>query len=113
MEQLNRVELKGNIGSVRLSDTTTGKRMARFSLATNYLYKNREGDASVETTWHSIVAFESRTLHNLEKLDKGISVHVIGRIRSTKYTGQDGIERSSYEIVAQRIVLLDDEPEER
>lgn len=111
MEQLNRIELKGNVGNVRLSDTTTGKKMARFSLATNYLFKTRDGDAGVETTWHNVVAFESRNIQHLDRIEKGVSVYAVGRVRSTKFTGQDGVERQSYEVVASKVTILDDDPE--
>ena len=40
MEQLNKIELKGNVGNVRISDVGENK-VARFSLATNFIHKPR------------------------------------------------------------------------
>ena len=47
MEQLNRIELKGVVGNVRIQDFNES-RMARIGLATNYAYKDREGVAVIE-----------------------------------------------------------------
>ncbi len=109
MEQLNKIELKGNVGNVKVSETATGK-MARFTLATNYLYRNRDGDAGVETTWHTIVAWEGRNIKSLEKIEKGTYMYVMGRLRSSRFTGADGIEKQIYEVVANKLAILDEDP---
>ncbi len=110
MEQLNRIELKGNVGNVRYSDTGSNH-MARFSLATNYLYKTKDGEAAVETTWHSVVAWEGRNIKNLEKIEKGMPIHVIGRLRSSRYTAADGSEKQSYEVIASKLAILEETPD--
>ncbi len=110
MDQINRIELKGNVGNVKFIDTTAG-RMVRFSLATNYLYKTREGEAGIETTWHNVVAWEGRNIQNIDKVEKGASAHVFGRLRSSKFTGSDGIERTTYEVVANKLSVIDEDPE--
>lgn len=110
MEQLNRIELKGNVGNAKISDAGTN-RVARFSLATNYLYKTKDGEGAVETTWHNIVAWEGRNIKNVDKIEKGMPVHVIGRLRSSKYTAADGQERQSYEVIANKLVFLEEELE--
>ena len=46
MEQLNRIELRGNVGNIRLSNVGESQ-VARFSLATNFIYKGKEGDAVI------------------------------------------------------------------
>ena len=96
MEQLNRIELRGAVGSVRLQ-TFSEARVARFTLATNYAYKDKNGEAVIETSWHNVVA------------SKGSKVYVQGRLRYQKYTGSDGVERLATDIVASRLVILDDE----
>ena len=49
MEQLNRIELRGTVGSVRLQ-TFSENVMARITVATNYAYKDREGAAVIDTS---------------------------------------------------------------
>ena len=56
MEQLNRIELRGNVGNIKLQ-TVGDKLAARFTVATNYAYKDKDGSAVIETTWHNINAW--------------------------------------------------------
>lgn len=110
MEQLNKVELRGIVGSVRtqkINEVT----MARFCVATNYAYKDREGYAVIDTSWHNVIAWEGRNLQNLEKLSKGAKVHLFGRLRYQTYTGVDGVDRTSTDILVSKLEILDeDEP---
>ena len=103
---INKIELQGCIGSVRLS-AFNGKNAARLSVATNYIYKSKEGEAVIETTWHSVSAWENgRGIKGLDTLKKGDCVHVRGRVRTVKYTDSEGQERTSCEVVATSVKLL-------
>ncbi len=102
MEQLNRVELRGTVGSVYVKDFGN-TRCVNFSLATNYAFKDREGCPVIETTWHRVIAWENQDTADAFKMKKGDSVHVLGRLRIQRYTGADGVERQAVEIVANRI----------
>lgn len=106
MEQLNKIELSGNVGTVRISDVGENK-VAKFSLATNYVYKNRNGDAVIETTWHNVVAWSGKEMPDIEKIQKGCGLYVCGRLRSSKYTASDGTEKQIYEVIANKIVFHD------
>ena len=110
MEQLNRIELRGVVGSVRLQ-TFEDARMARISLATNYAYKDRDGTAVIDTSWHNVVAWEGCYIHDLDKITKGSRLQVQGRIRYQKYTGVDGVDRIATDILASRLSLLPDDHE--
>ena len=107
MEQLNKVELKGVVGNVRIQ-TYDENRMARIGLATNYAYKDREGTAVIDTSWHNVIAWEGRNIQGLEKIGKGTRLHVIGRIRYQNFTGVDGIDRVGTDILANQIQIIDD-----
>ena len=107
MEQLNKVELKGIVGSVRIQ-TYEESRMARIGLATNYAYKDREGTAVIDTSWHNVIAWEGRNIQGLEKIGKGTKLHVIGRLRYQNYTGVDGIDRVGTDILANQVQSIDD-----
>ena len=103
---VNKIELQGRIGSVKVNNIS-GKNAARLSVATNYIYKSKDGEAVIETTWHSVTAWEnSRGIKNLEVLKKGDCVHVRGRVRTVKYTDSEQVERISYEVVATSVKLL-------
>ena len=102
MEQLNRIELAGRIGTIKITSVGDA-RIARFSLATNVTYKDKHGTPVIETTWHNVSAWESPQCPNLGSLAKGDSVHVIGRIRTSRFTAADGSERTIYEVVAGKV----------
>ncbi len=104
MEQLNRIELRGIIGSVYIKDFGNAK-VANFSVATNYCYKSSDGTPVIETTWHRIVTWEGEGIQDLQLLEKGCNVHVIGRIRSLRYIAADGTERTLFEIIASKVEL--------
>lgn len=107
MEQLNKIELRGVIGSVRTQSSGETK-MARLTLVTNYAYKDKDGAAIIDSSWHNVVAWEGKYISDLDKIARGSKVYVIGRLRYNKYSGVDGVERIATEIVANRLSLIDD-----
>ncbi len=112
MEQINRIEIKGNVGTIRIYDNA-GKQMASFSVVTNYLYKGRDGEGVVETMWFNVVAWTGpQTMKDFNVIKKGAAVHVVGRMREREFTGSDGALRRTTEIVANKVNLVDDSREE-
>ena len=107
MQQLNRIELRGVVGNVRIQ-TFDESRMARIGLATNYAYKDRDGAAVIDTSWHNVIAWEGRNIQGLERIGKGTKLHVLGRIRYQNYTGVDGVDRVGTDIVASHVQIIDD-----
>ncbi|MCQ2170239.1 MAG: single-stranded DNA-binding protein [Bacteroidales bacterium] len=108
MEQLNRIELRGNVGNVRLQTVANNRLVARITVATNYAYKDREGGAVIETTWHTVNAWQGKGITDLNKITKGSKVYVCGRLRSQKFIGEDQQERTVYEVIPSSLVLLDE-----
>lgn len=107
MEQLNRIELRGNVGNVKLQ-VVGDKLAARFTVATNYAYKDKDGTPVIETTWHNVNAWQGRGIVDLHDIKKGSKVYVSGRLRSQRFQGEDQMERSFYEIVPKTVALIDD-----
>jgi len=55
----NKVQLIGNLGNKpEIRTTEAGKKIARFSIATNEIYKDSNGEKVTETQWHNLVAWE-------------------------------------------------------
>lgn len=104
---MNKVELRGNVGSVRLQKVGD-RQVVRFTLATNYAYKDKNGGAQIETTWHTVVAWQGKGTESLDKIEKGSKVSVLGRIRCEKYQGTDEQEHTAYEVVARKIDIIGD-----
>lgn len=97
----NRVYLTGRVGHCKIINAA-GKRLARFSLATNEVYKTRSGEQVEETTWHSITYWENAREGNLplDEIVKGAALSVRGKLRANKYMGADGAERTFIEVAA-------------
>ena len=105
MDYINKVELQGTIG--RVSTTNIADKICtRFSMATNYCYKDRYGNAVIETTWHNVVAFSSKNTEDAESLKKGDSVHVTGRIRTYHYESETGEPKIMTEIFANEVRII-------
>ena len=105
MEQLNSVILRGIIGNARIQNIGDTQ-MARFSVATDHIFKNRSGEAVCETTWHQCTAFKSDRMPDFTALVKGAGVEVKGRLRNNRFTDSNGVERTITEILASQVSVI-------
>lgn len=80
--------------------------MAFFTVATNTSRQNETGEWEKETEWHSIVCFGRLADQAKQYLSKGMRVLVVGRNRTRKWTGKDGIDRYKTEIVANTLEFM-------
>lgn len=104
---INKVILVGNLGNdPDTKYTQAGMAITRISLATTSVRKDRDGNQQERTEWHRVVFFGKLGEIAGEYLRKGSSVYVEGSIRYDKYTGQDGIEKYSTDIVADEMQML-------
>ena len=103
----NHVQLIGNVGQEpTITNLENGKKVARFSLATNEYYKDAKGERTQTTDWHTVVAW-GKTAEIIEKhVDKGKEIGVTGKLRTRTYTTDDGSQRYVTEIEAREILLL-------
>ena len=104
MEQLNKVELRGIVGNAK-SQSVGNQSVTRFSVATDYAYKSKDGTPIVETTWHNCTAWSSNA-PDAVKLERGKGVHLTGRLRIQRYVGADGTDRTATEILVQSLEIL-------
>ena len=102
---INRVELQGRAGTVRISPAI-GSIAANFSLMTESPVISVEGKKLVETTWHNVLAVEGGEVC-LEGITRGSLVHLTGRLRTVRYTASDGTERTFTEVVAESLKVLE------
>ena len=107
MEFLNKVEIRGVVGIVRITkvaDTET----AQFSVMTEDVNRSKDGCAVVNCTWFSVRAWKGPGIVELSKITKDSWVEVHGKQRCRHYVGEDGIERVCYEILADTVLRADD-----
>jgi len=110
---VNKVILLGNLGKdPELSYLPSGQSVAKFSLATSRKYKDKTGELKEETEWHNIVAWGKLGEISAQYLKKGRQAYVEGRISSRKWEDREGKQRTSFEIVADEVVLLGSRGEE-
>lgn len=110
MEHLNRIELRGRVGTIR-SNEVNGSKVTNFSVVTEHLYKTRDGNAVSETTWFNVTAWHSKEMPDFGSIAKGMPVYVSGRMRTSRYTSAEGVEKQYYEIMANKVRFIEDTPE--
>lgn len=104
---INKVILVGNLGNdPDTKYTQGGMAITRISLATTSVRKDKDGNQQERTEWHRVVFFGKLGEIAGEYLRKGSSVYVEGSLRYDKYTGQDGVEKYSTDIVADEMQML-------
>ena len=101
---INKIILRGNVGSSRILNLAQGS-VIRFSLATNEIFKDRNGNVTQETQWHNVVAWSKKGMPDFNLIDKGATVEVEGRMRYVKYTNADGIEKILPEVMATTLLI--------
>jgi single-strand DNA-binding protein len=104
---VNKVILVGNLGNdPETKYTQGGMAVTKASLATTSVRKDKEGNTQERTEWHRVTFFGKLGEIAGEYLRKGSQVYVEGSIRYDKYTGQDGVERYSTDIIADEMQML-------
>ena len=108
----NKVQLIGNLGNApEIKSIESGKKMARFSIATNENYRNAKGEKVTETTWHNLVAW-GKVAELAEKfLQKGTEVVIEGKLINRSYTDKDGNKKYISEVQVNELLLLNSKPQ--
>jgi single-strand DNA-binding protein len=104
---VNKVILIGRLGKdPELKYTPNGTPVAKFSLATDEVFKDQSGETQKRTEWHNIVAWKRLAEICGEYLTKGKQVYIEGSIRSRQWEDQSGNKRTAYDIVARTMQML-------
>lgn len=103
----NKVQLIGNVGNEpEITNLESGKKVAKFSIATNESYKDSNGEKVTNTQWHNIVAW-GKIAEIVEKyVGKGKEVALEGKLTSRSYETKEGEKRYVTEVVIDEILLL-------
>jgi single-strand DNA-binding protein len=111
---VNKVILVGNLGrDPEVRNLQDGNKVVHLSVATSDRWKDRQsGDTRERTEWHRVVIFNEKLGEIAERyLRKGSKVYLEGALQTRKWTGNDGQERYSTEVVLARfrgeLTLLD------
>ena len=103
----NKVQLIGNLGNdPEIITLESGKKLAKFSLATNESYKDSDGQKQTITDWHNVIAW-GKTADIIEKyLTKGKEVAVEGKLTNRSYETKEGEKRYITEVVINEVMML-------
>ena len=103
----NSVRLMGHLGQTpELRTTTTGKKVASFSLATNENYIDTNGEKVSETMWHNLVAWGKQADIAEKYLEKGKEICIEGKISNRNYVDKAGQKRYVTEIIVSDILMV-------
>ncbi|HMB30462.1 MAG TPA: single-stranded DNA-binding protein [Desulfohalobiaceae bacterium] len=104
----NKVLLVGRLGrDPELRYTPNGSPVANFPMATDESYTDREGNRQQKTEWHRIVVWNKQAESVSNYLSKGRQALVEGSLQTRKWQDQQGVDRYTTEIKAQRVVFMD------
>ncbi len=110
-ESKNKVLLVGFLGAdPELKETSTGRRVANFTVATHENYQNSQGEKVTETQWHHLVAWGRLAEKAEQELCKGTEVSIEGKIVYRSYVDKEGIKRFATEINVQDLKVLSSRP---
>jgi len=103
----NKVQLIGNLGNdPEILTLDGGKKLAKFSLATNENYTDAKGQKQTNTDWHNLVAW-GKTASIIEAyVTKGKEIAIEGKLTSRSYETKTGEKRYITEVVVSDLVLL-------
>lgn len=105
---LNRAQLIGNLTrDPEMRQIPGGSTVANFGIATNFTWKDQQGQKQEKTEFHNIVVWGKLAEIAGQYLRKGMKVFIEGRIQTREWQGEDGIKRYRTEIVAENFIMLD------
>jgi len=105
---LNKVTLIGNLTrDPELKYTPQGAAVCTIGLATNRQWVTESGEKKEDAEFHKLVAWNKLAEICSQLLTKGRKVFVEGRLQTRSWTGQDGAQRTTTEIVINDMIILD------
>lgn len=107
MAGVNKVILIGNLGKdPDVRSLENGTKVATFSLATNEVYKDKDGNKKEITDWHNIVVWRGLADLAEKYLRKGNQIYLEGKLKSRSYDDKDGSKKYITEVVVDNMTFL-------
>lgn len=105
---INKAILIGRLGKdPEVRYTQDGTMVTNFTMATDETYKDKSGEKVQKTEWHRIVTFGKLAEICGNYLVKGKLVFIEGRIQTRQWEDKEGVKRSTTEIIAGDMKMLD------
>jgi len=104
---INKVMLIGRLGKdPEMRFTPSGKAVTNFTMATNEVWSDQNGEKQERTEWHRIVTWGKLAENCAKLLSKGKQVYVEGRLQTRQWDDKEGKKRYTTEVVAQSVQFL-------
>lgn len=101
---INKVILYGNLTrDPELKALPSGTNVTNFSIATNRVWKDKDGNRQESADYHNIVVFGRQADNVAQYLKKGSGAYVEGRLQTRSWEDQDGKKNYRTEVVADTI----------
>lgn len=81
--------------------------VAKFSLATTDVFKDKNEQSHSNTEWHTVVLWRSLAELAGKYLQKGSLVFVEGKLKTRNYEDKEGVKRYVTEVIAEQLIMLD------
>jgi single-strand DNA-binding protein len=105
---LNKAMIIGNLTrDPEVKTTPSGTSVTSFSVATNFVWTDANGQKQEKAEYHNVVAWRKLAEIIGQYLKKGSKVYIEGRLQTRDWTGQDGVKRYRTEIIADNMIMLD------
>ncbi len=107
MGDLNKAMLIGNLTKDPEAKTLpSGQAVSSFSIATNRVWKDKDGAKKEQAEFHNIVAFGKVAEICNQYLKKGAKTYIEGRLQTRSWEDQNGVKKYRTEIIVENISML-------
>jgi len=104
---LNQVQIIGRVGNdPDIKELDNGITIAKFSVATTEKWKDKSGETKEHTEWHKVVIFGRLSDVVKNYVSKGSLLYLSGKLKTNKYTDENGAEKYSINVIADTMKLL-------
>ena len=103
---VNKVILVGRLTrDPEIRTTPAGQSVATISMATNSFWTDKSGQKQDKTEYHNVVLWGRQAEIASQYLTKGQECYIEGRLQTRAYTGKDGVERRTTEVIGETMQL--------
>ena len=103
----NKVQLIGRLGQdPEIVNFNDGNKMAKFSMATDDSYKDKEGQKVERSYWHNVVVRGGLVNVVENYVSKGQEIAIEGKLTNRSYEDKEGNKRYITEVYCNELLLL-------
>jgi single-strand DNA-binding protein len=104
---INKIILVGRVGKeVETTHLDSGLTVAKFSMATNEVFKDKEGNKKENTEWHQVVLWRKLAEVAEQYVKKGDLLYIEGKVKTRSWEDKDGKKHYSTEVIGDSMQML-------